>query len=99
MKNRSQHRGEMHEEMETEGKLQTMCICEEREYLSLSSWMGGERGAGEGEWSRWRGEEVKRMKEDRERCKRSMKQMDEDDNCQSREFMFIFQPSKRLLSQ
>lgn len=60
----------MHEEMETEGKLQTMCICEEREYLSLSSWMRGERGAGEGEWSRWRGEEVKRMKEERERWMR-----------------------------
>lgn len=34
--------GKRHEEMETEGGLQTVCIREEREYLSLSSWM--ERG-------------------------------------------------------
>ncbi len=40
-----------HNEMETEGRLQTVCIREDREYLSLSSWMreetvedGGERG-------------------------------------------------------
>lgn len=41
---------ERHEEMETDGGLQTVCIREEREYLSLSSWMrkeGGREGRGE----------------------------------------------------
>lgn len=33
-----------HEEMETEGGLQTVCIREEREYLSLSSWVREGRG-------------------------------------------------------
>lgn len=36
---------EKYGEVETEGGLQTVCICEEREYLSLSSWIrGGRRG-------------------------------------------------------
>lgn len=37
---------ERHEEMETAGELQTVCIREEREYLSLSSWMGEGEGRG-----------------------------------------------------
>lgn len=49
---------EQHEEMETEGGLQTICILEDREYLSLSSWMM-EEGV---EW--WRRREE--MKEERE---------------------------------
>lgn len=36
--------GERHEEMEAEGRIQTVCIREEREYRSLSSWMREERG-------------------------------------------------------
>lgn len=35
---------EEHEEMESEEGLQTVCIREEREYFSLSSWGGAEDG-------------------------------------------------------
>lgn len=46
-------------EMETEGGLQTVCIREEREYLSLSSWMREGKDA-DGEERRWR---VKKWRE------------------------------------
>lgn len=64
---------EMHEEMETEGRLQTVCIREEREYLSLSSWM--RKGGVKMEKRRNAG------CEGGERCQRSTRQMDDEENC------------------
>lgn len=64
---------ERHEEMETDGGLQTVCICEEREYLSLSSWMRKEGGRG--------GVRMEKRGDNEgggERCQRSMRQMEEE---------------------
>lgn len=60
-------REERHEMMETEGGLQTVWVREEREYLSLSSWVReGSEGGEQGKWRK------------RERCQRSMTRMEED---------------------
>lgn len=56
-----------HEWTETEGGLQTVCIREEREYLSLSSWRRDEGMKME-----------RRGDEGGERCQRSMRQMEEE---------------------
>lgn len=64
---------ERHEQMETEGGLQTVRIREEREYLSLSSWMREE------------GVKLKREGgEGGERCQRSMGQVEEVGSCRLR---------------
>lgn len=46
--------------METEGGLPTVCMREEREYLSLSSWMRVGRSEG-GEQGRWRRREMSKV--------------------------------------